>query len=304
MSELSRKLHAHQHFTTPYCPQSNGTVETVCKEALRACRALLSEFRMTKNEWPLVIQLIQSILNHTIRPTLGDRAPITAFTGLPADNPLCSIMPPTAEEMQSIDFLKAKRITKVENLIKALDEMHKDISKRRTKKRKDAVRRHNERTHMQPVNFELGDFVLVAKKDAHDGRKLQVTWKGPRRVSRAVSDLIYECEDLITGKKNLFHANRLKHYADSDLNMTEEFLDAVQHNDPQLQTVEQVLHLRFNPTLERYEVQVKWRGFDHEEPTWEPYATMLEDIPDVMAVFLNEYQNQKLVSAAKNASAV
>lgn len=304
MSELSRRLHAHQRFAAPCCPQSHGAAETACKAALRACRALFSELRMAKSEWPLVMQLMQSILNHAMRPAQGDRAPIAAFMGLPADNPLRSVMPPAVEEMQSIDFLKAKRIAKIENAIKALDAMRKGISKRRAKKRKGAVKRPNERARAQPVNFELGDFALVAKKDARDGQKLQVTWKGPRRASRAVSDLICECEDLITGKESLFHANRLKRCADSSLNAAEEFLGAMQRKYPQLQAVEQALRLRFNPGLERCEGQVKRRGFEREEPAWEPCATMLEDIPGVMAAFLGERQSQKLASTAKNASGV
>ena len=43
---VNRRLYARHHFTTAYCPQSNGTVEAVCKEVLRACRALLSEFQL------------------------------------------------------------------------------------------------------------------------------------------------------------------------------------------------------------------------------------------------------------------
>ena len=163
--------------------------------------------------------------------------------------------------------------------------MHRDIASRRNKKREAAVKRHNKLTHVQPCNFEVGDFVLVAKKNDHDGSKLRVTWKGPRRITRAVSELIYECEDLVTGKCGLIHANRLKPYSDSSLNITEELLDAILHNDPHLQTVEALLNLRFNPVLERYEVQVKLRGFDYEDPTWEPFSTMHEDIPDMVDDF-------------------
>lgn len=44
MEELHRRLRSHNHFTTYSCPQSNSTTEVVCKEILRASRALLSEF--------------------------------------------------------------------------------------------------------------------------------------------------------------------------------------------------------------------------------------------------------------------
>ena len=64
MSQLNRELHAFHDFTTPYHPQSNGTVESICKESLRAARALISESRRMLVEWSSVIRMVQSILNH------------------------------------------------------------------------------------------------------------------------------------------------------------------------------------------------------------------------------------------------
>ena len=65
MDRINRGLHCHHHFTTPITPQENGTVGGVCPEVLRCCRALLSEFRMNETEWPFVLPIIQSVLNHS-----------------------------------------------------------------------------------------------------------------------------------------------------------------------------------------------------------------------------------------------
>ena len=40
--ELKKTSRYNHHFTTPYSPWANGTVERVCREFLRACKALLS----------------------------------------------------------------------------------------------------------------------------------------------------------------------------------------------------------------------------------------------------------------------
>ena len=40
------KLHITHHFTQPYCPWSNGTVEVVNREMTRIINALLSEFSL------------------------------------------------------------------------------------------------------------------------------------------------------------------------------------------------------------------------------------------------------------------
>ena len=42
MDELTREFHAAHHFTTAYSPWANGSVERICREVLRACKALLS----------------------------------------------------------------------------------------------------------------------------------------------------------------------------------------------------------------------------------------------------------------------
>ena len=157
-----------------------------------------------------MIPLIQSVLNHSVRPSLGDRAPITVLAGLPADNPLRTVFPADTSKVRTIEFTKAQKLLNVKALESSLAEMHKEVADTRTRQREHAVQRHNARTHVREVNFDVGDFVLVAKREPNDGHKLRVTWRGPRRVTRAMSDLIYECEDLLSGETALFHANRLK----------------------------------------------------------------------------------------------
>ena len=195
--------------------------------------------------------------------------------------------------------MTAQRITRIQEVLKSIDELHKQVAITRSKTRDAAIRRHNRKTHVQDVNFEVGDFVLVAKRVASDGHKLRVLWRGPRRVVRALSDLIYECEDLISGVTDTFHANRLKFYAERDLDVSEDLLETINHNEPHLQTIERIQKLRFNKALERYEVEVKWRGFDHEEPTWEPLETMHEDVPTLLHQFLQRCRNKKLAHAAR-----
>ena len=54
--------YAH-HFTKPYSPWANGTVERVCREVKRACLALLSEWKLSPRDWPSVVSSVQAILN-------------------------------------------------------------------------------------------------------------------------------------------------------------------------------------------------------------------------------------------------
>lgn len=299
ITSLNRELHSHHHVTTAYCPQSNGTVDTVCKEVLRATRALLSEFRLKETEWPSVLPLVQSTLNHSKRQSLGNVAPITAFTGQEPDNPLRTFLPASGMNPASIESIRAKRIMRIEQLSEAIDNIHKSVSVRRTRRRDDAIRKHNSKTHIQEVNFEVGDFVMVAKRQKHDGQKLRVIWTGPRRVTRAVSDLVYECEDLVSGDTDDIHANRLKLYSDSTLNISQELLDTIDHNEIHYNILENILDLRFNSETGIYEVQAEWRGFDDEDPTWEPVSVIHEDVPDKLSKFFDTHPDKNLVLKAK-----
>ena len=296
---LNKALHAHHHLTTPYNPRSNGTVERVCQEVLRAARSILSEFRLCEEDWPDVIYIIQSILNNSKRPSLNHEAPITAFTGLPADNPLRTMLPSGTEQPSMIDIVKASRITNIEKTALALDEMHKEISASKSRTRQKAIDRHNKNTNICPVNFEVGDFVLVGKIKRKDGHKLRVTWQGPLRVVRVASDLVYEIEDLITSKSYLVHANRLRLYSDRHLEITETLKDSIFHNSGSYNIVEEILELRFNQELRQHQVLIRWKGFDDEQPGWEPLDTIAQDIPDFLEKFLDQHSDKDLVAQAR-----
>lgn len=52
---LCASTKSSHHFTLAYCPWSNGTVEVVCRELLRATKAILSELQLPHKTWPSVI---------------------------------------------------------------------------------------------------------------------------------------------------------------------------------------------------------------------------------------------------------
>ena len=87
--------------------------------------------------------------------------------------------------------------------------------------------------------------MLVAKRVSAKVRKMQVRWKGPKRISRVASDFVFEVQDLIDQSHALVHANRLKLYVDSQLELTENRLDSIDHKDPHYNTAEELLALLF-----------------------------------------------------------
>ena len=113
MAKLAAALGPRHHFTSAYHAQSNGTVEVVCRETIRACRALLSESKLGPKVWPKFTNIIQSVLNNSKTAKLGKQlAPITAFTMLPPMNPLAELFPAdmASTELKTLSLAKAAQL--------------------------------------------------------------------------------------------------------------------------------------------------------------------------------------------------
>jgi Integrase zinc binding domain len=67
VQRVQKELKAKHHFTTENCPWSNGTIESAYKQVIRAFRAVLSELKMYADEWPEVVNMVQSVLNNYCR---------------------------------------------------------------------------------------------------------------------------------------------------------------------------------------------------------------------------------------------
>lgn len=106
---LNRKFHAYYRYATQYCPQANVTVGHLCKEFLHASSVFISEFWITENEWPLVQPLLQRTRNNSTQTDLGRHTPITAFTGLPSDNPLRKLIPTAPSEPKIYSISKSRQ---------------------------------------------------------------------------------------------------------------------------------------------------------------------------------------------------
>jgi Chromo (CHRromatin Organisation MOdifier) domain len=121
--------------------------------------------------------------------------------------------------------------------------------------------------------------------------KLQVKWKGPRRVASVEFDYVFVVENLLTKEVKAAHATRLRFYKDKELNITAELAQAAEHNGHQLYVVSKILDARYNEQEMFHELLVAWRGFPVGEATWEPYSVMAVDVPDMVAKFLESHED-------------
>jgi len=285
---LRDQVKANHHFTLAYCPWSNGTVEVVCRELLRASRAILSEYQLPHSAWPQVIPLVQSALNNTILARLGNRCPLTAFTGLPQDNPLSTIKTRVGGKLvtRNIEDIRTSQRNKLESLVSALDDMHKQVSEASAKKRQSAVNAHNRKTHVRPINFTEGDYVLRGILQSKTGRKPSLKWNGPFIVRECRSDYIFVIEDLVTGEREESHGRRLKFFRNASYNVTEELKHHLAYQKGGLLVIDEFSGIRKKGT--DYELRVKWKGFPDAECDWTDLATLQEDVPGMVDEYITD----------------
>ncbi len=93
-------------------------------------------------------------------------------------------------------------------LLDTLDQMHKDVDSSLSTPRKQAVERHNAKTHVVLYKPIVEDYVVVVRTQG-PRTKMSTNWIGPRRVSRILSDFTVELEHLLTGTTAVVHVCRI-----------------------------------------------------------------------------------------------
>jgi Integrase zinc binding domain/RNase H-like domain found in reverse transcriptase len=178
IKELRQLTRGQHHFTLPYTPWSNGTVEVVCRELLRCLKVLRLEFKRPFTAWPSLLPMVQSGLNNTILPRLGNLSSTEVFLGLPTSSPLTTLVRQGAEKSLVLHMseLRARQLLQIVQLQTAVENMHKQVHALASKARSARVALHNARSGVRPVNFAVGDYVLRGVLTRERGRKTDVCW--------------------------------------------------------------------------------------------------------------------------------
>ena len=109
----------------------------MCREVLRACRALLSEWNLSPMDWPRITERMQSVLNHAPLTKLGlrdlnakgvYRILLEVFTGHRPVRPLLRAMPisdyPSAI---ACDELLDRQLIGFATLQRAAESAHREV---------------------------------------------------------------------------------------------------------------------------------------------------------------------------------
>lgn len=112
-----KALKTNHHFTLPYCPWSNGTVEVVCRELKKVMKSITNEFRLPTKAWKFTLPIVQLALNNSPLRRLNGKFPLTLFTGHPQESPVAAIVDNSEEtaRVHNIDIARMNSFLKLED---------------------------------------------------------------------------------------------------------------------------------------------------------------------------------------------
>jgi hypothetical protein len=289
LKSLTRRLGVDQHLCSAYIHYPNGTIEVICKLVLQAFRTLISELRWRKEDWVFLLPTVEYYLNHKPQTRLGNRAPITAMSGLPRDDPLELIFTRLNAVVAASSPVTVERMDAI--LCEAADQLvtiHKDISQM-TERERSRHRQHASETRRSP-NFGMGDYVLIARNVRRSSAKLYLTWRGPFQVVDTLKGYVFRVKDVLTQDELDVHGERIRFYSHSDLNLTEEIKVQKAFDDETFEIAE-LLDVKDIAGVPHG--LVAWKGFSEAENSWEPLSIIQEDAP----VIVKAYQDKQLLLA-------
>lgn len=128
------------------------------------------------------------------------------------------------------------------------------------------------------AKFSEGDYVLVTREHFYESEKLCMRWWGPRRVTKCLSDYVFQVEDLRNGNIETVPGTRLKFYADDSLDL-KAILSHVLASETGM-PVSRLLSLVEQEG--KLYVLVRWKGLADSEDKIEPLTRVYEDVPQLL----------------------
>ncbi|KAH9090266.1 hypothetical protein LEN26_018896, partial [Aphanomyces euteiches] len=266
MKALAHKFKAEHEFTLAYCPLRNGTVERLNRDILQVMRVLLMEYKLADHQWDYLL------------PT----SPMEVFQGREPTTIMDLLLDSEKKVVEAqVDWSQDNIQKTLFKLQESMHQLHKEIVEQNHAKQDKA----RERTSQYPVcNADRGDYVLWSRVDEAHHPKLLLTWVGPYRVVE-VNEFSARIEHLITKEQRDAHMSRLKMYAESSFEVTDEILEHVADQGILLK-VERIESHKFDKTRDCYYMLVHWEGFEAIEASWEDVTQLLRDCPAVVHAYV------------------
>ena len=222
-------------------------------------------------------------LNHRPSESLAGLTPVEVHTGIPATNSLDFYLE-DRERFRDIPWTP-NMVDHLAALSDQLDFVHDEVYKA-TKRITENARKEN-----QPLpEFEIGDYVLYCfvERKSQKQSKLHFTWLGPFQIVDSKSDYVFYIKDLVSQGILEAHIDRLSFYSTQQLNVTGDLLDLISREGIDYE-ISEFVDILWDEEAKTHVVKTLWSGFAETEATYEPFRSLLDQIPLFLLKFLNSF---------------
>jgi hypothetical protein len=119
--------------------------------------------------------------------------------------------------------------------------------------------------------------------------KTKPIWVGPARVIERLNPRRFRVQNILNNNVLDMHAEHLKRYADSSLQITTQLRDFVAHGGSPALVANIIAH-NISDTS-NITLKVVWEGYPPEEATWESIHTLAKDVPVLLRRYINAVDN-------------
>ena len=246
-----------------------------------------------EEEWDELTPLLEYVMNHRPRDSLGGRCPIHVMTGRAPDLAI-DLALWMGVKLKDATLLEGgvERIDQYcDKLEAALQQMHEEIKDKEMKRLRAQALKEAELTTAH--RFQVGDLVMVACRDTSlnpvEKRKPAVKWQGPCEVVAVPT--VSELHVCVLGdpphiKPKPVHWTRVRLFAGKDFTRTPAIIKSAQHDVDKFK-IEELCGWRVGPEGQ-VQLLVSWYGFESYDNTWEDITQVIDDNPYRVRNFLRQ----------------
>jgi len=206
---LLGKLRIAHHFTVAYTPFSNGKIERTVGSVVKLMRVLAVEQRSKQVNVDKLLPEVQYLLNNLPRKSLGGLSPNQVFLG--GESIVDMVARVHVDATDAIRYGRYK--PKVRQLARDLADQL-ETNRYKVQEYKGSQIKPKGKGYV--IEFEIGDFVMVATPIAVSKAKLEPNWTGPYQVVKPISRFVYIVRHLLSSKEKEIHWTRMYYYSGKD----------------------------------------------------------------------------------------
>lgn len=267
-SRITNQLGISRKLSTAYHPQTDGQTERVNQILEQYIRTYCN---YQQNNWENLLSTAEFSYNNAESETTKT-SPFEANYGY--------------SPLMDLETGISNRNPQVVPLLQTIRDTHRFV-KQEIRHAQARYKRHADKHRRQGPEFSIGDMVWLSTdniKTTRPMKKLDHQWIGPYPVTRSVGGKAFEL-GLPAGTRiyNVFHPSRLRKVDPSILKRKQSRPEPTIIEGDKQYDVNAILDCRRSGKSVKY--LVDWEGYDVNDRTWEPFAYVVQDVPQLIKEF-------------------